>query len=96
MNQTTEGLWCIHIPGPDDVYAAPSKEAAYHMAHKHNTAMATYYASGALNLEFAPPLESVQAAVVKWPHDKSSHYDELSAFDWAAWGITAQTKKETP
>ena len=89
-------LWCIHIPGPDEVHAAPSKEAADHMAAKHNAVMATYYASGALNLEFAPTLENVQAAVIKWPYDKSSHYDELSAFDWAAWGITAQAKKETP
>lgn len=80
-------LWCIHIPGPGEVHAAPSKEAADHMAAKHNAAMATYYASGNLNLECAPPLESVQAVVIKWPHDQQSHADELREFDWAGWGI---------
>lgn len=80
-------LWCIHIPGTDEVHAAPSKEAADHMAAKHNAAMATYYASGNLNLECAPPLESVQASVIKWPHDQQSHADELREFDWAGWGI---------
>lgn len=89
-------LWCIHIPGPDEVYAAPSKEAAEHMAAKHNAAMAMYYASGALNLEHSPPLESVRAVVIKWPHDQQSHADELREFDYASWGITAQAKKETP
>lgn len=87
-------LWCIHIPGPDEAHAAPSKEDADHMAAKHNAAMAYYYASGAPNLEFAPPLESVQAVVIKWPHDQQSHADELREFDYASWGITAQAKKE--
>lgn len=89
-------LWCIHIPGPDEVHAAPSKEAAEHMAAKHNAVMATYYASGAPNLEFAPALESVRAVVIKWPHDQQSHADELREFDYASWGITAQAKKEKP
>lgn len=80
-------LWCIHIPGPDEVHAAPSKEAAEHMAANHNAAMAMYYASGALNLEHA-------AMVIKWPHDQQSHADELREFDYASWGITAQAKKE--
>ena len=83
-------LWCIHIPGPDEVHAAPSKDAADHVAAKHNAAMATYYASGATNLEFAPPIESVQAVAIKWPHDQQSHADELREFDWSAWGLTQE------
>lgn len=87
-------LWCIHIPGPDEVHAAPSKEAADHMAAKHNAAMATFYSSGAPNLEFAPSIENVQAVAIKWPYDQQSHADELREFDYASWGITTQAKKE--
>lgn len=86
-------LWCIHIPGPDEVHAAPSKEAADHMAAKHNAAMATFYSSGAPNLEFAPSIENVQAVAIKWPYDQQSHADELREFDWSGWGLTKKDDK---
>lgn len=85
--------WCIHIPGPDEVHAAPSKEAADHMAAKHNAAMATFYSSGAPNLEFAPSIENVQAVAIKWPYDQQSHADELREFDWSGWGLTKKDDK---
>lgn len=87
-NEQPHDLWCIHIPGPGEVHAAPTKEAADHMAAQHNAAMATYYSSNEPNLEFAPSIESAQATVTKWPHDPQSHADELRAFDWAGWGLT--------
>lgn len=81
-------LWCIHIPDPDELYAAPSKADAEHMAAKHNAAMATYYSSNEPNLEFAPSIESVQAVAIPWPHDTQSHADQMREFDWSGWGIT--------
>ena len=39
-----EKLWCIHIPGPDDLCAAPDQQTAQKMADKHNAAMREYIA----------------------------------------------------
>jgi hypothetical protein len=62
-------LWALLIPGPDDVWAMPSKEAADEAAAKHNKAIET----GLLAERFCLPKESVQARVIEWPYSAEEH-----------------------
>lgn len=80
------GLWAIHIPGPDEYYAAPSEEAAKYMAKRHNEAMSAYFEKNPPN-EFSVPIESALATPVKWPFDAESHDEEMKEFDYSGWGI---------
>ena len=70
-------LWCIHIPGPDDVYAEPSHDAAVASARVHNGWLA-----GTLALEprteHHVSLESLRAFVTPWPWDAVSHAAALA------------------
>lgn len=36
-------LWCIRIPGPDDVFAKPSKEHAEKAKIEHDAAITEWY-----------------------------------------------------
>jgi hypothetical protein len=79
-------LWCIHIPGPDDLIAAPSKAAAEHMAANHNAAMNSYYDNHDLGA-YAPSRESVLAVVIEWPGgSEEEHAEALKKFDADEWG----------
>lgn len=78
-------LWCIHIPGPDDFYAAPSKEAAEALAARHNAAMVKYWEELQMTkppeaLQFYPPIESVLARACAWPYFAEDHAEALE--DW--------------
>lgn len=63
--------WCIHVPGPDDLYAMRSKEDAERAAKEHNEAMAKWIAWRNENdpSPHYPSDESVMAVVVEWPHE---------------------------
>lgn len=80
-------LWGIHIPGPDEFHAAPSKEAAEHMAAMHNKAMQEYVAKN--NLTWG--LDMITAHVAAWPSNAESHATELLEFDYTAWGLKGNT-----
>lgn len=82
---STETLWAIHIPGPDDYHAAPSKDAAQHMADKHNEAMAMFFKSHPITSDL--PAECVMAGLKPWPGSAADHAKEIAAFDYAAWGL---------
>lgn len=85
---TTQQLWGIHIPGPGDVLAAPSKAAAEHMAAKHNESMTSYLEAHPELLDrWGVTLESIKAQVIEWPHGADEHADELADFDGAQWGL---------
>lgn len=75
-------LWCMHIPGPDDIYAAPDYETAKKMAEKHNAAMEQY-------IEKLPWCKNmVTAKVIEWPgDDAASHAESLREFDPKEWGM---------
>lgn len=62
-------LWAMLIPGPDDLWAMPSKEAAEEYAATHNKAIET----GLLAERFCLPKESVQARVIEWPYSAEDH-----------------------
>jgi hypothetical protein len=85
----TTKLWCIHIPGPDEIYAAPDHETAVKMAEKHNAAMNDYLdATPDRRSQFGIPLGSVFAEVIEWPGgDAESHAASLLEFDAKEWGF---------
>lgn len=70
-------LWCMHILGPDDVHAAPSK---FH-AEK---------AAAAFNERFGPISKETdvmcRAVVEPWPHSPESHAADVGKFcaEWFA------------
>ena len=81
------GLWCFHLPGPDDVYAAPSFVDAQVLVTVWNA----YVESDSL-IKLTPG-PKVAAVVAQWPHSAESH-----ALDVAQWrdivkgfSITADT-----
>jgi len=79
-------LWAIHIPGPDDIYAAPSEDAAKHMAEKHNAAMREYFGKHPEKTGGDwPTVESTMACVIEWPFE-DGHAEALKDFDADAWG----------
>jgi len=86
----TEKLWAIHIPGPDDIHAAPSEAAAHHMAETHNALMTEYIEKNPGTI--APPFgfwrDLVMAAAIEWPGTPESHANCLKDFDYAGWGLT--------
>lgn len=65
-----EELWCLHLQGPDDVHAAPSREAAEHVAAKINRAFAAH--------DIQP-----SAVAARWPHSPESHAEDLA--NWSDW-----------
>lgn len=72
MPNINDTLWCIHIPGPDDVYAEPSHDAAIASARIHND-----WLGRTLGLEprteHHVPLECLMAFVTPWPWSAESH-----------------------
>jgi hypothetical protein len=66
-------LWAMHIPGPDDVWACASKEAAEKRAKEHNDAIRKV----GLAAQFGMQEESVLARVIEWPHSAESHAESL-------------------
>jgi hypothetical protein len=72
-NRMSERLWCFHVPGPDDLWAQPSKEAAEAGAAAHNEFVRKSKASE----RFGVPEESMLARVIEWPWSAESHADAL-------------------
>lgn len=82
----TDQLWCIHVPGPDDFYAAPSKEAAEALATRHNAAMVKHWEELKMTkppevLRFYPPIESLMARVCEWPFFAEDHAEALEGWE---------------
>ena len=69
------GLWCLHIIGPDDVHAAPSKAHALRAAARFNDHFEGI-ANGVLCRAVAEP----------WPHSAESHAESVERFcsEWLA------------
>jgi hypothetical protein len=62
-----EMLWAVLIPGPDDVIAMPSKEAAVSAAYDHNLVV------DADTWPIPDRRDAYRAVVIEWPHDAESH-----------------------
>lgn len=69
-------LWALHIEGPDDILAAPSKEAAEERARQLNEIWA--------KAEAAQPSENwpvMNAVVVPWTGSAENHARDLADWD---------------
>ena len=72
-------LWCNHIRGPDDIFAAPDKATADARAAEHNAWLDRKFWDG--EMEFGgnwPERESCTMQVIEWPHDAASHAKDLT------------------
>lgn len=76
MTETTDARWCVHVPGPDDLYAAASHEAAQAHADALN-AMIRRYIETNTTTENDPSEIAMTAVVVPWPYDAASHAEDL-------------------
>lgn len=67
-------LWCIHIPGPDDLFAYASEADARAAAAEHDKAVEEM----GLAERFGLTKEQVSARVIEWPHSAESHAESLA------------------
>ena len=68
-------LWAMHVPGPDDVFAMASEEAAHAAVAEHNKAVAEM----GLAERFGMTQDQVSARVIEWPHSAESHAESLAS-----------------
>lgn len=68
-------LWAMHVPGPDDVFAMPSEEAAHESVVAHNKAVEEM----GLAERFGMTSEQVSARVIEWPHSPESHAESMAS-----------------
>ena len=69
-----DGLWCVHLVGPDDVWAMPSKAAAEAEAARTNEAIAIEDAKHVGD----PHWPHARAIVIPWPYSADRHAEELA------------------
>ncbi|MBD9376155.1 hypothetical protein [Pseudoxanthomonas sp. PXM04] len=78
-NASSHDLWCLHLQGPDDVHAAPSKAEAERVATQ-------------VNERFSSHEVSPNAVAALWPHSPESHAESLT--NWSAeWGAGSATAR---
>jgi hypothetical protein len=71
-------LWCVHIPGPDDLHAAPDRATAKRMASEHNTWLDQKYWEESINFGGDWPTRvACTAVVIEWPWSAESHATAL-------------------
>jgi hypothetical protein len=69
-------LYAVHVQGPDDIIAAPSKREAEVLAEKLNA----FFAEVAQKSGPAAPI--IEAVVITWPYGKEGHEAQIYE-DWA-------------
>ena len=62
-------LWCVHIIGPDDLYAAPSKAEAEERVAAQNDW---------INNDPKLRDSGIQAEVLLWPYTPASHAENIT------------------
>ena len=70
-------LWCIYLPGPDELYAARSKADAERMMTEHNALMREFIVDHP-RTENNLPEAALMAVVIPWPHSAEDHTISLS------------------
>jgi hypothetical protein len=68
-------LYAVHVQGPDDIIAAPSKREAEVLADKLNVFFAE------IKQKSGPAAPTIEAVVITWPGGALSHVVAL-AEDW--------------
>lgn len=81
-------LWIISIPGPDDIYAAPSYEVAQLMKASHDKSMTEWLASMQSKGEMLRICANDMLAVIEEFDDPEEHAELMEEFSYTDWGIT--------
>jgi hypothetical protein len=71
--KTSEKLWAIYVPGPDEYHAMPSREAAEIAARQHNNSGCIEHIAERLGME----RDVLLVSVCEWPFDADDHAAEL-------------------
>ena len=87
-------LWIISIPGPDEIYAAPSYEVALLMKASHDKSMNEWIASMHARGEVARIRVEDMMAVIEECDDAEEHTELLAEFKYSDWGITEDDLRE--
>lgn len=74
-------LWCVHIIGPDDVFAFASWSAANEHAKKLNAAMQQWRRKEEDSGADMTNWPNTYAAVEPWPHSAALHAEDLARGD---------------
>ena len=80
-------LWIISIPGPDEIYAAPSYEVALLMKAHHDKSMNEWIASMHARGEVARIRVEDMMAVIEECDDAEEHAELMEEFSYTDWGI---------
>ncbi len=87
MNANTK-LYIVHIPGPDDIYAAPSHRVAQLMKAAHDRSMIEWIAGMRAKGEMLRICAEDMLAVIEECDDPEGHAELLTEFKYSDWGIT--------
>lgn len=85
---TEPKLYVVSIPGPDDIYAAPSYEVAQLMKASHDKSMTEWLDSMHAKGEMLRIRAEDVMAVIEECEDAEEHAELLTEFKYADWGIT--------
>ena len=71
--ESNVALWAVNVQGPDDLFAAPSKEEAERRARRMNASklFAECNSTGAI----------MEAVVIPWPDSAGDHKEDLATWD---------------
>lgn len=81
-------LYIISIPGPDDIYAAPSYEVAQLMKASHDKSMTEWLAGMNAKGEMLRIRAEDMMAVIEECDDAEEYVELMEEFSYADWGIT--------
>lgn len=87
-------LWIVRIPGPDDIYAAPSIKAAQAMKAKHDAWVTGWLTEKHAKGEALYMSVEDSLAVIEESGDAEEHAEMLTEFSYAEWGITEDDLRE--
>lgn len=85
---TENKLWIITIPGPDDIYAAPSYEVAQLMKAHHDKSMNEWLTNMQAKGEMLRIRAEDMMAVIEEFDDQEEHAELLEEFSYGDWNIT--------
>ena len=88
MSASEPKLWIISIPGPDDIYAAPSYEVAQLMKASHDKSMTEWISNMQTKGEMLRIHAEDMLAVIEECDDPDEHAELLAEFRYSDWDIT--------
>lgn len=83
--------YCIVIPGPDDIYAMPSKEMAEQCVEAHNKTMKQWLEKHRTESMDWVDQEMIMAQVKTYPGSNAEHAKALEEFNQSDWILKDQS-----